>query len=145
MAQTTPLRRSAAFLAACLVVIWVGGSFLTALFKLATRLWFGAWPDTRLYGLVPEGWTPGAAALLQDGLPGRLWAALLGYDVLLCLLALPPLLLVPCLLLLRAEHGGLLPALRRSARPFAPPGPAPTRCPPALHRPGRFAYSTKDR
>ena len=144
MAHPTHLRRSAAFLAACLVVIWVGGSFSTALFKLATRLWFGTWPDTRLYGLVPETWTPGAAALLQDGTLGRLWATFLGYDILLCLLALPPLLLVPCLLL-RAEHGGLLPALRRSAKPFSPPGPGPSRSAPPLHRPGRFAYSTKNR
>jgi len=142
MAQTNTLRRYAAFLAACLIVVWVGGSFLTALFKLANRLWFGAWPDTRLYGLVPDSWTPGAAPLALGEPLGRLWAAALGCDVLLWLLVAPPLLLLPCLLLLRAEHGGMLPALRRSAKPFGPQRSDPCRIAPYPRRPGCVVGST---
>ena len=143
MTQSKKLRRCAAFLAACLVVVWVGGSFLAALFKLANRLWFGSWPDTRLFGLVPEAWTPGASALALGEPLGRLWAAVLGCDALVWLLVAPPLLLLPCLILLRAEHGGMLPALRRSAKPFAAQRPAPVRLAPFPSRPGCVVSSTK--
>ena len=145
MAQSQKLRPGAAFLAACLIVVWVGGSFLTALFKLANRLWFGTWPDTRLYGLVPEAWTPGAADWAWAAPLGRLWSAALGCDVILWLLIAPPLLLLPCLILLRAEHGGMLPALRSSAKPFAAQRPVSVRLAPAPRRPGCFVCSTKKR
>lgn len=144
MPQSIPIRRCAAFMAACLVVVWVGGSFLTAMFKLGYRLWLGAWPDTLLYGIVPETWTPGAASLIRGDSLATVWAALLACDVLIWLLVVPPLLLLPCLLLLRTAHGGLIPALRSSAKPFAPDRPEQRRPAPYPTRPNYVVCSMKD-
>ena len=145
MLQSNCLRTSAAFTAAGLLVIWTCGSFLTAVYKLVYRLVLGAWPNTLLYGIVPESWLPGTAALGQGELLVRIWAFLLGCDVLTGLLLLPPLLLLPCLLLLRADHGGIIPALRSTAKPFTPDqsrGSGPLY---PIRRPGTGVVSTKNR
>ncbi|KHK03804.1 hypothetical protein [Desulfovibrio sp. TomC] len=144
MRQSDRFRKCIAFTAAGLVVIWTCGSFLTAVYKLVYHLVLGAWPNTLLYGIVPEGWLPGAAGLPPGELLDRVWAFLLGCDVLTWLLILPPLFLLPCLLLLRAEHGGIIPALRSTARPFTPDLPRSAGPLYPMRRPGPGGVSTKN-
>jgi len=135
MELSAQLRKSTAFIAACLVVVWVGGSFLTAMFKVAYWLWFGAWPYTQLYGLLPEAWTPSAASILRHETLPLAWNFVLRCDVIMLLLVVPPLLLLPCLFLMRTDHGGIIPALRSTTKPFGPatpmrsPDPYPSRPP----------------
>lgn len=144
MARSKQLRRCAAFLAAGLVVLWAGGSFLSAVFKLVYWLWLGSWPDTQLYGIVPEAWTPGAAVLARGDMPVGIWNFFLHCDVVVLLLTVPPLLLLPCLLLLRADHGGIIPALRSTTKPFAVDRPASPRPAPYPTRPAGLACSMKN-
>ncbi|MHC1790364.1 hypothetical protein [Solidesulfovibrio sp.] len=144
MPHSDRLRKITAFTAAGLVVVWTVGSFLTAMFKLGYRLALGAWPDTLVYGLVPEAWTPGVAALNRGGIAVAAWQYLLLADVLTWLLLVPPLLLAPCLLILRADHGGVLPALRSTTKPFSPGPPEQTRPMPFPRRGGQIAVSTRN-
>ena len=145
MIRSDSLRKYVASAAAGLLVVWTCGSGLTAVYKLVYRLFLGVWPNTQLYGVVPEDWLPDAAALAQGDALARVWAFLLGRDVLTWLLLLPPLLLLPCLLLLRADHGGLIPALRSTAKPFSPGQPAAgTGRPARSRRPGASLSSTKN-
>ena len=145
MVHADQFRKSVAFTAAGLLVIWTCGSGLTAVYKLVYRLVLGVWPNTLLYGVVPQDWLPAAATVAQGDMPAMVWAFLLGRDVLTCLLLLPPLLLLPCLFLLRAEHGGMLPALRSTANPFSPGRPQGTGLPAPARRPGDGLFSTKNR
>lgn len=145
MLQSDRFRKIVAFTAAGLLVIWTCGSFLTAVYKLVYRLVLGVWPNTLLYGIVPESWLPGTAALGQGEFLVGIWAFLLGRDVLTGLLLLPPLLLLPCLLLLRADHGGIIPALRSTAKPFTPGQFQDTGPLFPVRRPGTGVGSTKNR
>ena len=147
MPQSDGFRKCLAFTTACLVVVWTCGSFATAAAALLYRLVLGVWPDTQLYGLVPEAWLPGAAAVARGEWTDVVWAFVLGRDVLTALLVVPPLLLLPCLLLLRPGHGDGIPMFHGTAKPFAPDQsgrPGPTGLPFPSRRPGRLSYSTKN-
>ncbi len=130
MTDAAPFQRLAAFAAAGLLVLWTVGSLLVVLFKVGWQLLYGTWPDTTLYGILPDFLDFDLSMMPRDDLPTALWHAVLGCDVLLLLLVVPPVLLLVCLLVLRRGHGGLLPALRRTANHF---GPSPTRPLPPGH------------
>lgn len=125
MTDADPFRRLAAFAAACLLVLWTVGSLLAALFKVGWQLLYGTWPDTTVYGILPDFLDFNLSMRPRDDLPTALWHAVLGCDMLLLLLVVPPVLLLVCLLALRRGHGGLLPALRRTANHFGPPPTPP--------------------
>ncbi len=130
MTNADPFQRLAAFAAACLLVLWTVGSLLVALFKVGWQLLYGTWPDTMVYGILPDFLNFDLSLMPKDDLPTALWRFVLGCDLLHALLVVPPVLLVVCLLLLRRGHGGLLPALRRTANHF---GSSPTRPLPPGH------------
>lgn len=115
MDHADPLRRLAAFAAACLLVLWTCGSLGAALFKVCWQLLYGTWPDTTIYGILPDFLDIDLTLLPPDDVPALFWRWFLGCDVLHVLLAAPPILLLACLLPLRRRHGGVLPALRRTA------------------------------
>ena len=121
MADADPFERLAAFAAACLLVLWTVGSLLVALFKVGWQLLYGVWPDTTIYGILPDFLNFDLSAMPRDDLPTALWRFVLGCDLLYVLLVVPPVLLAVCLLALRRNQGGLLPALRRTANHFGPP------------------------
>jgi hypothetical protein len=125
MTDANPFERLAAFAAACLLVLWAVGSLVVALFKVGWQLVYGTWPDTTIYGILPDFLNFDLSAMPGDDLPTALWRFVLGCDLLHVLLVVPPVLLAVCLLGLRRGHGGLLPALRRSANHFGPPPARP--------------------
>ena len=125
MTDADPFQRLAAFAAACLLVLWTVGSLLVAMFKVGWQLLYGTWPDTTVYGILPDFLDFDLSMMPRDDLPTALWHAVLGCDVLLLLLVVPPVLLLVCLLALRRGQGGLLPALRRTASHFGPPPTQP--------------------
>lgn len=120
MDHANPIHRLAAFAAACLLVLWTCGSFGAALFKVGWRLLYGTWPDTRIYGILPDFLPINLTFLPPDDVLAMLWRWFLGCDVLHVLLVAPPFLLLACLLPLRRRHGGVLPALRRTANHIGP-------------------------
>ena len=128
MTDADTFERLAAFASACLLVLWAVGSLFVALFKVGWQLLYGTWPDTLIYGILPDFLNFDLSAMPKDDLPTALWRFVLGCDLLHVLLIVPPVLLLFCLLALRRGHGGLLPALRRTANHFGPPpaGPLPT-------------------
>ncbi|BAH77260.1 hypothetical protein [Solidesulfovibrio magneticus] len=123
MADADPFERLAAFAAACLLVLWAVGSLLVALFKVGWQQLYGVWPDTTIYGILPDFLNFDLSTMPRDDLPTAVWRFVLGCDLLHVLLVVPPVLLVVCLLVLRRGHGGVLPALRRTANHFGPPLP----------------------
>ncbi|MGD9609254.1 MAG: hypothetical protein AB7U59_07580 [Desulfovibrionaceae bacterium] len=130
MAQSNHLPRAAAFGTSFLLVTWVGGSLGAAGFKAVYWLSCGVWPDTALYGLVPEAALGPLRTGAGNGGPDAWVLGLLRLDILSLILLAPPLLLLPFLI------GRLLkrhpkPFLLRLRHPFAPPsrdrGSNPTR------------------
>jgi hypothetical protein len=121
MNDADPIQRLLTFAAAGLLVLWTVGSLLTALFKIGWNLLYGVWPDTSVYGILPDFLDFDLSLAPPDEMATVLWRFVLGCDVLHVLLVVPPALLLLCLLALRRGHGGLLPALRRTANHFGPP------------------------
>jgi hypothetical protein len=141
MIRCDPVRRAVAFLAAGLLVFWTCGSFVVAAFKLGWYLVYGTWPDTRLYGILPDFLIFNVATGRSQDLLATVWRFVMHCDVLHLLLVVPPVLLLGCLLPLGLGQGGMAPAWHRAARPFGPP--APGRSPPA--RPGRPGLTPQSR
>ena len=131
MTDAAQCQRLAAFAAACLVVLWTVGSLFVALFKIGWQLLYGTWPDTSIYGILPDFLNFDLSMMPEYDLPTALWRFVLSCDLLHVLLVVPPVLLLVCLLVLRRGQGGLLPALRRTANHFGPlpAGPLATRRP----------------
>ncbi|EHJ49160.1 hypothetical protein DFW101_3160 [Solidesulfovibrio carbinoliphilus subsp. oakridgensis] len=130
-----PLQKAAAFAAGGLVVIWIGGVGGAGACKTAAWLFLGVWPETALYSLAPPPLIRCALTLPRDAMASKILLFLLTTDILTYLLAVPPLLLFPCLLVLLAGQGpgGIH---RMAARPFATAGGGPSvrRVDPAFRR-----------
>uniref|UniRef100_I2Q664 Uncharacterized protein n=1 Tax=Desulfovibrio sp. U5L TaxID=596152 RepID=I2Q664_9BACT len=116
-----PLQKAAAFASGGLFVIWIGGVGGAAAYKTASWLFLGVWPETALYGLAPAPLVRYALTLPREAIASKILVFLLTTDILTYLLAVPPLLLLPCLLVLLAGQGpGVL--RHRANKPFATAG-----------------------
>ena len=99
---------------------WVGGSLGAAGFKAVYWLSCGVWPDTALYGLVPDAALGPLWAESGAGGPDSWLLGLLRLDILTVILLAPPILLLPFLVgRLLTRHPK--PFLLRLRHPFAPP------------------------
>ena len=120
MAQSNHLPRAAAFGTSFLLVTWVGGSLGAAGFKAVYWLSCGVWPDTALYGLVPDAALGPLWAESGAGGPDSWLLGLLRLDILTVILLAPPVLLLP-FLVGRVLTRHPKPFFLRLRHPFAPP------------------------
>lgn len=118
MPASHPIQKLTASVTACLIVAWLGGTAGAAGFKTFYWLLFGVWPATAMHALIPDDAIRAVLALPDEDLGGIFLKFLLQRDILTLILALPPLALLPCLVILLAGRQPLpLPLPRRS--PFA--------------------------
>ena len=111
MAKESVLSRATFVAAGMLMASWVGGTAGISLFKTVYRLISGAWPNTALYGLAPGQAIAWVLGLPADGSLRPTLLVLLDLDIMAYIVLIPPLLLLPCLVVLLAGHrqGPILP------------------------------------
>jgi len=122
--------RAAAFATGWLLVVWIGGTIGAVGVKVVSWLLGGVWPTTPLAGLLPDPAVRFVLELPRDALPGLVLSGVLRLDILTCLLVGPPLLLVPCLIVL-LSGGSVAETWRLAAKPFRPAPKRPVL--PAVH------------
>lgn len=119
MRQRHPIKMAAGFASALLFVFWIGGSCGAAAYKTVYWLVFGVWPETAVYVLVPAPLIREVLALPQNTVLSQVLLTLLSTDIMTYLLVVPPILLLPCLLVLFTGQPPRV-AWRMAVKPFAP-------------------------